>query len=419
MADHIARNDALVVEQVTVITPTAGNNEVFDLRINTKVSESYTSDASGTAQEIVEGLQPLLDALEIPEFAEITWTEDDATIIATGPDTGQPFTIVDGPGDGAWASISTTAGTPKSPNHWIAENFDSGALPANGDTVYVTGLTPEQGFYWGLDQSAVTLTNLHILADSEAYIGLPEWNEDSQYGAYYQGSYRDTFLKLGITNLFIGAGDGAGSGRIKINLGSVNCNATIYQTSQQRADQDEAPVHLLGGNTASTLQVISGDVDLAMKPGTTGSWATLTLAGSGIVRLGQGVTVVTIDVGGNASVETRSAVTTYTTRENGSMLHIGTGNITTLTLSGGNGKIVATGALTVAQLNGYAGKTLDLSECEGVVTFTNMTIYGTTDQPFTIIDPLNKMTMTNAASCVNGAQGLVVRSGAGRNVRLT
>lgn len=413
MADHIAQNDAVAIQQVTVLTPTADNAKVYDVLINGKLpnSASYTSDASGTAQEIVEGLQALLAALTSPpEFLEMVWSENDTTLIATGLATGKPFTIAEGPGNGNWASITTSI-TAKSKNHWIAENFNSGSLPANGDNVTITGLTSDQSFKWGLDQSAVLLASLDIRADSQAEIGLDPINSDST--AY--GEYRDLFLKIGASVLKIGDGEGQGSSRIQIDLGATTCAATVFKTGTAN---NRAAVHLLGGDGSSTLQVLGGTVDLAMRATTTGSWSVIVVSG-GTVRCGTGVTLVTVEAAGTGTVETRSGATTLRTRQNGTIIHIGSGNVTTVDIQGGPVKIKATGALTLGTVNGYAGKTLDLSECDSLVTVTNMNSYGTPSAPFTINDPNNKLVMTNACSTPNGAQSLVLITGSGKNVRLT
>lgn len=416
MATHVSAGDALAVPQVTVLTPTATNSAVYDLLINGKQPASYTADASATVQEIVEGVKAILAALTTPpEFLEMTWTENDTTLIATGLATGKPFVVTDGTGNGTWASI-TTSTVAKSRNHWIAENFDSRALPANGDTVHVQGLALTQSLYWGLDQSAVTLALLDIRADSQAHIGLPEINTDGAT-PYYQGGYRDTHLKISADVLRIGDGSGQGSGRIKINTGINACEQTVYKTGNP-ADTDEAAVHLAGSHATNSLQVFAGTVDIAMLPGYTAQYATI-IASGGVVRCGTGVTHGVVEAAGNSTIETRSAVVTLRTRDSGKAIHIGASNITEADVQGGPLKVRATGALTIAQLNGYAGKELDLSECDSLVTVTAMTIYATPGSPFRIKDPNNKLVMTAAASTPNGAQSLVVETGSGRNVRVT
>jgi hypothetical protein len=417
MATLIARNDFIVVRQVTTLTPTVANTALYDLLVNGKTTDGYTSDGTATAQEIVEGVKAALatNTKAIPEITEITFTENDTTVIATGRDDGQPFTVTEGGGSGNWTSITATTAA-KSKNHWIAENFDTGALPASLDTVILSGLSSDQSFYWGLDHNTVTLGLLDIRADSEAEIGLPEWNEDGT--KYYQATYRDCHLKISATLLKIGEGIGKGSKRIKINLGTNACSATIFKTSTEKADQDEAPVHLSGSHASNALHVISGEVDLAMLPGTTAQWPII-IASGGKVRCGTGCTLGgTIEASGSSLVETRTAVTTVRTRDNGRVVHIGSGAITTADLQGGPLEVQATAALTISTLNGYSGKRLDLSKCDAAVTVTDMNIYATPDAPFEIFDPNNKLVMTNAAACQYGAQSLRVITGSGKTVRV-
>lgn len=420
MTVHIARNDAVIVRQVTTATPTAANTALYDFLINGKTTDGYTSDASGTAAEIGAGLAAVLttNTKAIPEVGEITWSGT-TTTIATGRDDGQPFTIAEGGGSGNQASI-TTGTTAKSPNHWIAENFSGAALPANGDSVILTNLTTEQSFKWGLDQSAVVaLVTLDIWADCEAEIGLPEWNDDAE--RYYQAGYRETHLKIETAALRIGLGEGTGSQRIKLNLGTGTATlVTVYQTSANPADTDAAPVHLSGSNAGNAIQVMSGRVDLAMLPGYTSQWPTVICSGDAIVRCGDGCTLGgTIEASGNSLVETRTTFATGRTRDGGRIRHIGATNISTaLDIAGGNVEIWATGALTIALLNGYAGRSLDLRNSDSLVTITNATIYATPDNPFVINDPNNKLVMTNAASCPNGAESLIVKTGSGKTVKV-
>ena len=416
MPTQIHRGDSAIVRQVTTLTPTVTNTELFDLLINGKTTDGYTSDGVATAQEIVEGLQAALtaNANGIPEVAEITWSENDAAVIATGRADGQTFTVAEGPGSGDFASI-TTGTVAKSPNHWIAENFSAGTLPATGEDIYFSG--GSVGVYWGLDQNAVTLASLHFPANYTGNVGLPETNSDGST-PYYQAGYRDTHLKISATVLQIGSGSGNGSGRLKLNLGANACECTVFRTSSNHPSQDEAAVHLVGSHASNALHMFGGTVDIAMLPGYTSQWPAIVVSG-GVLRCGSGVTLGVVESTDNGSVETRSAVTTYRTRGNGRALHIGDGNITTADIQGGPLKIQATGTLTIGTLNGYGGKELDLSECDSAVTITNATIYGTPQSPFTIRDPNNRLTMTNAASTPNGAQSLVVVTGSGRNVRIT
>jgi hypothetical protein len=420
MTVHIARNDSLIVRQVDTLTPVVVNSGSYKIKLNNKSSTAYVADVTATAQEIVEGVQAILaayTAAQFPEAKEVVWTEDNAIITATGPTDGMPFTPVDASSGGGAALTVALVTAAKSPNHWIAENFNSGALPVSTDTVYLTQLTKAQSFKWGLDQSGVTLALFDIKADSEAEIGLPEYTVGST--PYYQAAYRDTWLRISATILRIGDGQGSGSGRIKIDLGTNQCDCTIYKTGLNKADQDEASVQLAGSHASNSLQVLGGEVDIAMLPGKTSQWATIVVSG-GIVRCGAGVTLAATEVGGSGYLETRTAMTTVKTRDNGRLVHIGSGNITTsLDIAGGNVEVRATGALSIALLNGYGGRILDLSKCDSDVTIANMNVYATPESVFTILDPNNHLVMTNPASTPNGAQSLVIKTGSGRSVKIT
>jgi hypothetical protein len=91
-----------------------------------------------------------------------------------------------------------------------------------------------------------------------------------------------------------------------------------------------------------------------------------------------------VEGAGNATVETRSAVTTGRTRDQGRWNHKISGNITTADLLGGPLTVFGTAAITISTLNGYSGSSLDLRQCDANVTVTNMTIYATPQAPFTI-----------------------------------
>lgn len=414
MGTLIARNDAVIVAQVATLTPVAANTTVYTVSINGKTIASITSDGSATVQEIVEALEPLLTASEVTEALEATYTENNSLITATGLSTGKPFTLAS-TGAGTLTYAVTTAA--KSPNHWIAENFDTGALPIAADDVIIANLLASQSFKYGLDHNTVTLASLKIMASSQAEIGLPDYNTDSD--RYYQTTYRDTHLKISATLLTIGEGIGPGAKRIKLNLGTNACSATIVQTCSTRPSPSEAPVHLIGAHASNAIQVISGAVDIGMLPGTGAScnWPTA-IASGGYLRFGEGASLTTIEAAGSSTIETRSAVTTMRTRDNGKVLHFGSGGITTLDIAGGKVEVQATGVLTIATLNGYAGKELDLTKCDSAVTITNATIYGNPTNPFVIRDPNNKLTMTNPFSCPNGAASLVVVTGSGKTVKV-
>ena len=86
------------VAKVVHLTPAAVNSAIYyvgvELSDGRKIFASYTADGSATAQEIVEGLQPAIDAL-MPA-STVVWTEDNAKLIATSEVAGVDFTAIYG-----------------------------------------------------------------------------------------------------------------------------------------------------------------------------------------------------------------------------------------------------------------------------------------------------------------------------------
>jgi hypothetical protein len=403
MSTIVWRGDAPVTRQVDTFTPTASNSQTYTITINGK-SVSYTADSGTTVQEICEGLQAALAASTIPEFAEITWTENDSVVTGTGPDDGTPFTATSSAtGAGALAQSTVTAAV--GPNRVVAANFVGAALPTNGDTLVIQDSASSLNYSLSA-LSAVTVDLLNILADfSEGgEIGLPYFNRSNSGGAYYE--YRGTYLQIGATEVKIGDGNGQGSGLIKLNLGSVQTSIQVFKTGQP-TDQDYGAVQLIGTHASNVLRIFGGSVDVAMGPGEVATFATITASG-GVVRLGGGCTLTTVEADGNAVVEVRSAATTLQTQGSGIIRKIGSGAVGTIDVGGGTVEYSAAGTITTLVVR--AGKTFDASRLTASVTITNSTCYAGA----TILDPNGKITWTNATSCPDGADSVrfVTKKGA-------
>lgn len=416
MATKIARMDALAQAQVSTLTPTAADTTAYTVSINTKQLATYTSGVAATVQQIVEALQPLLDATvdseTIPEATEVaSYTEDNLKVIATGLSTGKPFTLAS-TGAGTIAVATTTAA--KSKNHWIAENFSSAGLPANGDEVIISQLTEDQSILYGLDQNTVTLDLLEIRQDSAALIGLDEYDDLG----YFQ--YRDTHLKIGATACTIGEGVGDGSRRINLNLHTAATTVIVYNTAAFGFG-DDSPVHLLATNPSNKLQVLAGIVDLATKAGTSSEWQTIRVQG-GTVNIGKFCTFTTLIISGTSRVKVLSdstlAAATISCKDSAQLEWIGDSDITQLTIDNTTVKVIATDDIEIGGLVGFRSGILDLSECRGTVTITSSTIYSSPDNPFTIIDPNNRLIMTNPLQMPVNANGLVFISGSDMSVTI-
>lgn len=403
---HLVRGDANITRDLYTITPVAANNATYTITINTKTI-TYTADASATVAEITAGLVALAQATVEEEFAEFTWTDGTTVITATGATDGSGTAaarITSSSSAGSLTTVHTTA--PTGANHWLAGNFSSGSLPANGDSVYAQSISVD--ILYDIDQNAVALAVLEWRRDCTGKLGLPVIDANGNYES------RPLDLKIQTAILRIGDGLGQGSGRLNFDVGTgTACAAVIYNTGTP-ADQDEGAVHLIGANAGNTLDVFAGKVDLAMRPNTTATWPAIVVAG-GTLRCGSGCTNTAVTVQGSGACETRSAMTTAIVRDKAKLTHF-EGNITTLTNEGGTTNIRNTAALTIGTLTLYADTILDLTLSEAAVTVTNATLYAGAK----IVDPGRRLVMTNAATCPNGPGNVTIdRGGASGTLKVT
>ena len=287
-------------------------------------------------------------------------------------------------------SASVTLGTANSsPNDWaLAANWSSSGVPANGDTVIFEGDKPDCNT--GLDQSAVTLAALIIRKSYTGKIGLPAVSRGASGSDYYE--YRDTYLKVGATLLTVGEGEGAGSGRIKIALGSVASTINVYGTGQS-AELNVPALLITGTHASNILNVFSGSVGLAFLAGETSTVPAITVGytasqtSDAAVRLGSGCTLTTVSQSGG-SIELASNVTTYTQLGGDSIIG-GSATVTTLNLRGGSCKYRSSGTLTTANVSDSG--ILDFSSNQRTRTVTTINVYAGAS----LLDPFKTVTFTN------------------------
>lgn len=114
-------------------------------------------------------------------------------------------------------------------------------------------------------------------------IGLPQFTENGNR------EYRPTYLEIGATLLNVGLGQGTGSGRFKIDTGASQTAVKVYDTGG--AVDNEGPAFVWkGANAANTLQVLLGDVGVALLAGEVALLASLIQRG-GNIELGDGATI--------------------------------------------------------------------------------------------------------------------------------
>lgn len=404
MANTRWKGNAQDRPQVNTITPTASNAAVYTITINGK-SVTYTADASATVTEIVEGLVAACTAASAPaEFAEVEWEENDAVVTATAKTPGKPFTQTSSASAGALTTSTTT--TSISSHDWsVAANWDTGAVPITGDDVFIDNTDID--ILYGLAQSAVTLASLTIAQSFTGSIGLPEWT-----GTYVE--YQNLYLAIGATLLTIGAGPGQGSGRIKINCGSVQTAITVLNTGSPEENDREAL--LWKGTHASNAMVVDGgSVGVAIFGGETATLTTLRInqgtAGQSLaaaVRCGAGVTLATVTK--NAGTLTLNTTATTITNYAGDVYQLA-GNLTTLTMHSGTFYYQGVGTITTLSLSG--GATADFSQDVRGRTITNLNMY----EGSGLLDPSKSVTFSNGIVTVGVDPGeLRLVLGKGRTI---
>ena len=382
MATHIWRGDAPAVAQVDTVQITGYDAATtYIIMINGKtVSVPGTTDANGTAT----ALAAAWNASTIPEFEEITASASTDTVTLTADTAGVPFTAVSSvSGGGGTIGAVTNATANAGPNVWAANNFDSGALPANGDTVIVENSSSE--ILYGLDQSAVTLAVLTIRQSFTGKIGLPRSNANGYV------EYRETFLAISATTINVGEGEGNGSGRIKLDTGANQAALNVHNKAT-RAETGIACLLWKGTHADNTLNVIKGDVGVAFFGGETATVATLKVgylsnqSGDSSVVCGSGTTLTTVEVRGG-QVELNSNVTTIT-QTGGSVNLRGSATVTTWNLDGGIAYYCSSGTATLINVGGGV---LDFRRDMQARTVANLNAY----QGAAIHDPFKTVTWTN------------------------
>ena len=376
MATKIWRGDQAAVSQVNTITPANVNiGNTFTVTINLK-EITFTATAA-TVANVTAGLVALLTASTVPpEFAEVTFTDSTTTITATAVTPGQPFTQTSSATGGTATLVTATTVANSSPNDWNdADNWDPVNVPVNGDDVFIENTAVS--ILYGFAQSAVTLTSLNIAASFTGAIGLPVHT-----GLYYE--YRATYLAIGATTINVGSGPGNGSGRLKINTGSVQTTINVFATAAGLESGLEAFLWK-GTHASNTVEITRGSMGVAVFGGETATIATIrcgyqqSLASDVSMRCGTGTTLTTIEKsGGDLTIQSNSVTINHVD----GTLAILAGTVTTLNVDGGTVYYQSTG--TVTTLNVGDDATVDYSRDMSARTVTACNLYsrGSIQDPY-------------------------------------
>lgn len=396
MADNRWRGDQKNTAQVNTITPasvTIGNT--FSVTINGK-SITYTATAA-TVANVTAGLVALLSVSTIPEFQEITWTDSTTKITATAVTAGKPFTQTStsatGTGSGGHANVTATATANTSCNDVNdGANWSAGTVPANTEDVYIQDSGVSLLYNLGA-LSAVTLTSLNVDDTFTGEIGLPSVTDSGYY------EYRATELAIGATTINIGRNDSSGSGRIRLNVGSVACTLNILDTGSAASLGDYA-VRWRGTDSGNVVNILKGELGVAVDASHTATIATLRIGYVSSqeqdcrVFTGPGTTLTTVNMGGGQVNIAGGTAAATTINQTAGELTINNGTVGTLAIDGGTCNYNSAGTITLATVGSDAE--LDLSHNLRDLTITTLKLY----KGATFLDPFRR----TASRLTNGAQ---------------
>lgn len=300
-----------------------------------------------------------VELLEIDTSA-LTMLVTETTPGVTAP-TGEVVTTV--------SPLTSSTTTPsEGPNDWsIAANWNTNTVPVTSDTVYISDT--DISILYGLDQSAVTLAALHIEQTFSGFIGLPRTNSDGL--PYFE--YRDSYLKIGATTLFIGDKEGDGSDRIKIDFGSIQSTVLITDSGDGE-DANTPAILLLGTHASNVININRGSLGVAYYPTEVSTIALLRQAffddatDDTTVFLGAGVTITDIIKSGG-ELDLNSNTTSLEQTAGNTTIHAGAHTL--LNILDGSLNYNSVGTLSEINLSGDSVLIFDQDRRPKVVTIIN------------------------------------------------
>lgn len=335
------------------VTITVGATDTATTDVATALKEAInqTTALDGTIATGTTDATSNIGGQTIPEFKEVTATVSASTVTLTGNTAGKPFTISLSETTATTGSLGspTTSTAATGQHHWDnADNWSTGAVPVNSDDVVIDGRAVASIKY-GLNQSAVTLTSLTIKStfQSPLYIGLPEVNSDSS-STYSE--YRETYLRISATNVYIGEGSGTMSGRVKLDLGTAASTVLVYRTGTT-AETGVPALLIKGSNASNNLYISSGNsnVGLCFFDGETAQFPTV--ESNGVCVIGDSATLTNVDVNGGVTT-LYSATTTLDVIEGRAVIHEGAHG--TLNVYGNaEADYRSTGTVTTCEVSGH------------------------------------------------------------------
>ena len=393
---------ALSTPQVGTITVTGYDvTTTYKATIGSKVISQIGT--GGTTTATATALYNLLVASTEPEFKEVTWTNPSAGVITyTVPASkaGKPVTITGSVTGGAGTIANATTTANSGPSVFdIATNWTT-LVPVATDTAYFDNSTVD--LLYDLSQAGFTVAAGIIAQSFEAALGLGKFNTD---GTPYT-EYRPDYLALDCSLWTIGLGPGRGSGRLKINSGTVQTAVNVFNTGTP--EEPDLESLLWKGTHASNAMNVFGNasVGIAVFGSEVATLLTLNVDQNARVRCGAGATLGTIVVN-NGTLEVNGAIGTKLTMLKGLVNINGTGAVAGLEVRGGRCNYNSTGTLGGTPIVSGNG-VLDFEQDPRAKAVTNpIQIYGTAAR----VNDWNKTVAALAYKLNEGAMPAQVRVG--------
>lgn len=351
IADTWAQGDTVEITINTRVFVATIGTLVTTSQVATTVKQAFNGE---TLTDTAASCFPSIDdsgAQGIPEFADLVASVSGSVVTLTGRTAGVPHTITAGEttaGDGTatLANVVVASGVSFYSN---INNWTEGSVPAGADASYLDN--ESTSILYGLSNAGATLTSMAIAANFTATIGLPKRNANGYT------EYRTDYLAVDCSSTVIGHGEGNGSGRIKLNNGSVQTALEVIKTDQS-LEAGLPSVIWVGSHASNTVEVHSGSFGAAIYGGETATILTYRQTG-GTCVLGAGCGLTTITVEGG-TLEINSAATTLNIL-GGEVTTYGTGAITTVNLSGGRLNSNSSGTIGTLNIGGRGTATIDFS----------------------------------------------------------
>tara|TARA_R100000808_G_C2152927_1_gene162715 strand:- start:5145 stop:5960 length:816 start_codon:yes stop_codon:yes gene_type:complete len=251
---------------------------------------------------------------------------------------------------------------------------------------------------FGLDNSAVTPAEIHFKSSFTGQVGLPAYDTAGDY------QYRDRYLQYGNSGdgvnikVFVGHGEGNGSPRINLDVGSSQATVTVVNTAEPAAG--EQSFNFKGTHSSNVITVNKGRVGIAPWDGEASTVATLKIGYSGnqaydsTVFAGDAVTLGAVDMSGGRMIS-QSAITTLT-MTSGETQHLD-GAMTTAVVLGGTLSYQSDQTLTNLTI-GSSG-TFSAREDLRARTITNIYMYAGAS----FFDPFGTVTASNGYDLIQSS----------------